>query len=150
MSQADFFEEESSSLPRPWSSDSASIPSVSTYRSRVSALNPLRRISSRGSTDSVDLEGARHFTLDELCSFIARHPSLQTAGIVSCSCYAQQSSFIVTHRFLILQLRRTEKRDVWLRLDRRPSAAVGIVDFSLASGVTPSNDTVCSFSFLVL
>lgn len=132
-------------LPRTRDSDSVSTSSSATKVSKLGALNPLRRTPSR---ESVDLRFCTlNFTLGQLCDFISVHPSLQTAGIVSCSCYAQRSSFLsVKHRFLILQLRRTGRSNgVWLRLDRRRSAEVGMAHFSLASGVTPSNDTVRLF-----
>lgn len=143
--QVDFFQEELTDLPHPHASDSVSISSVATTRSRLGSFNPLRRISTRASVDSVDLAGrSRMFTLRELCDFIAEHPSLQTAGIVSCSCYAQRTSVLVIHRFLILQLQRTGRKDIWLRLDRLRSPDVALVEFSLAGGVTPSNDIVSS------
>lgn len=143
--QADFFQEELIDLPHPRDSDSASISSVATTRSRLCAFTSLGRTFTNASKDSIDLDGQpRTFTLSQLCDFIAKHPSLQTAGIVSCSCYAQRTSLLVIHRFLILQLRRTGRKDVWLRLDRLRSPNVALIEFSLTGGVTPSNDMVRS------
>lgn len=122
--QVAFFDEERTSLPRSRGSDSLSVFSTS-------------------SRDSVDLDGhSRRFTLEQLCDFIAKHPSLASAQIITCSSYMQRSLFLVTHRFLVLRLHRARRKDVWLRLDRRRSTEVGLVDFSSDLGVTPANDVV--------
>lgn len=93
--------------------------------------------------DPVDLDGTRQFSLRELCDFIEEHPSLETAGIASCSCYTQPSSFrFVTHRFVVFRLLRPGKESVWLRLDRRPATEIGPSAFVKKSGVTASNDSV--------
>lgn len=103
----------------------------------------LRRIATRDSSDSIDLDGqTRSFTLGQLCDFILKHPSLDSARINMCCSYLQRSALFIPHRFLILRLQRTGRRDVWLRLDRRRSAEVGLAAFSSELGVTRANDTV--------
>ncbi|KAF8322224.1 TPR-like protein [Clavulina sp. PMI_390] len=57
--------------------------------------------------------------LDNFASLIARHPSLQSIEIISSEAYRRTHQGI-THRFLVLELRRLRKPTVWLRLDRRP------------------------------
>ncbi|KAF8327463.1 WD40-repeat-containing domain protein [Cantharellus anzutake] len=82
----------------------------------------------------------RTFSLKDFCEqVIDKHLWLQTARIVSTSCYSELIK-LVLHRFLIFQLRRPEKKDIWLRIDRR----AGISFFSLARklGKTRAHDVV--------
>lgn len=103
----------------------------------------LRRTTTR---DSIDLDGQpRTFTLAQLCDFIVKHPSLHSANIVSCSSYVQRTAIFVPHRFLIFQLRRARRKDVWLRLDRRTSEEAGTTGLILGLGVTEANDLVGVF-----
>lgn len=126
-----FFHEEGGGLSRFRDNDSSSIISST---SSVISMRFLPRTTTR---DSLDLSNRpRCFTLTELCDFIAEHPSLQSARIESCSCYAQRIALFVPRRFLLLQLRRPERKDFWLRLDRRASGEVGPAEFTLALGTT--------------
>ena len=117
--------------------DSSSLSSASSTSSIASRL--LRRTATR---ESIDLDGQlRAFTLEQLCDFIAKHPSLESARIVICCSYRQRSAFYsVTHRFLVLQISRPGRDDVWLRLDRGRSAEVGLAEFASNLGVTSAND----------
>lgn len=80
-------------------------------------------------------------SLSDLCKYIKDHRSLQDAEIISVECYAQNVG-AVTHRFLVLELRRADRKGVWLRLDRRRDANVSIIKFLVFSGVTKANDRV--------
>ena len=84
--------------------------------------------------------------LSDFCNLVARHQSLQTADILTTETHAEQIGAI-THRFLLLELRRSSGRPIWLRLDRRAGrSAIRIV---IGVGVVPAHDVVrCSPSFL--
>ncbi|KAF8338042.1 WD40-repeat-containing domain protein [Cantharellus anzutake] len=94
---------------------------------------------SNGSVLSTRSTG-RTFPLRDLCEkVIEKHLWLQMARIVSASCYSQSRNLIL-HRFLILQLRRPGRNDIWLRIDRR--AGLGILSLVRKLGTTPAHDTV--------
>lgn len=82
-------------------------------------------------------------TLPELCEHVDSHPgpSLQDAEIVTIESCAEYSNG-VTHRFLILELRRQERKDAWLRLDRRRGGEKSFFAFLFGSGETAANDVV--------
>lgn len=104
--------------------------------------NSLRRVISRSSVVSaVPRRGVLDLSLADVCSHIDDHPSLQAAQIISTECYAMPAG-AVTHRFLILELRRPNREDVWLRLDRLRGEGVSIMRFLSVSGVTTANDRV--------
>ena len=90
--------------------------------------------------------GRIYMQLDDLCAYIDVHPSLQQAEIVATECYVEAAR-AVKHRFLIVELRRRGRKDVFLRLDRRREEGVPIAKFVLWSGKTKANDVV-SHSFL--
>ncbi|KAF8332041.1 WD40-repeat-containing domain protein, partial [Cantharellus anzutake] len=93
---------------------------------------------SNGSTLSVRSSGGT-CSLKGLCEqVIDKHLWLQTARIISTSCYSQYRSFVL-HRFLIFQLRRPEKKDIWLRIDRR--AGLNLLSLARKLGKTRANDT---------
>jgi len=60
---------------------------------------------------------------------------------MSTECYAENLGG-VTHRFLLLELRRSNRKDVCLRLDRRRGQNVSLIKFFAFSGVTKANDRV--------
>ncbi|KAF8342234.1 WD40-repeat-containing domain protein [Cantharellus anzutake] len=94
---------------------------------------------SGASTLSIRSSG-KTFSLKDLCeNVIGQHLWLQTARIVSTSCYSQYRNFIL-HRFLILQLWRPGKKDIWLRIDRR--AGLSLLQLARKLGKTGANDTV--------
>lgn len=82
-------------------------------------------------------------TLADLCNYIDNERSLQAAEIVSTECYRQPAG-AVTHRFVVLELRRLGRNVEWLRLDRRRGEGVSILRFFALSGVTKANDRVRS------
>lgn len=77
-----------------------------------------------------------------LCDYIHEHKSLAKAIILSASTYSRRASLAVKHRFLVLRLRRTGKRDIWLRLERLRSRGVNIPGFIVAGGEVEANDIV--------
>jgi hypothetical protein len=77
-----------------------------------------------------------------LCGLIAQCASLERAKIISVECYKEWTKYGVNHRFLVFQLRRPERSDVWLRLDRRPTAGITISKLIRVKGRTVANDTV--------
>lgn len=79
--------------------------------------------------------------LDQLTALIQAHSSLQRIEIASTEGYKQKRNGIL-HRFLILELRRSDKSPVWLRIDRRMHPDTTRVSFVLASGESPAYDTV--------
>lgn len=85
--------------------------------------------------------GVIDLSLADVCNYIDDHRSLQTAEIVSTECYSQPAG-AVTHRFIILELRRQGRKDVWLRLDRRRGENVSLFRFLAVSGITKANDRV--------
>ena len=70
-----------------------------------------------------------------------KHKSLQKALIVSTECYAEKTA-VVTHRFIIMELQREGRKDIWLRLDRLRQRNISTLNFLAASGTSLSNDTV--------
>lgn len=80
--------------------------------------------------------------LESLCSKIDNPGSLQTAEIISTECYRERAG-LVTHKFLVLELRRPGRKVGWLRLDRRRGVGVSLSRFVGLSGVTKPNDRVC-------
>lgn len=55
--------------------------------------------------------------------------------------YAERSG-VILHRFLVLELKREDKKPIYLRLDRRLGEGVSRMTLLRASGVTSANDTV--------
>jgi hypothetical protein len=80
--------------------------------------------------------------LPRFCDIITRHKSLSAAEILSVECYKERTNFGVLHRFLIFHLRRPQRADVWLRVDRRRDANSSLLQTALARGRTLANDTV--------
>jgi len=105
--------------------------------------NPLSRTSTRLSVataaTAVPRLGVMDLSLSDTCKYISDHPSLQEAEIVSTECYVQNLGGVM-HRFLLLELRRANRKDVWLRLDRRRGGNVSLLRFFALSGVTKAND----------
>ncbi|KAF8314085.1 hypothetical protein DL93DRAFT_2080589 [Clavulina sp. PMI_390] len=106
---------------------------------RSMSLSPVRRTFTNASTSTVISYGVLQMSLSELCSIIIERPSLYFAEILSIECYSERVSFI-THRFLILHLRRKGRKDVYLRMDRR--AGVGLARLLSTSGVSSARDEV--------
>lgn len=87
------------------------------------------------------LYGVLDLSLADVCNHIDGHSSLRSAKIVSTECYAMKAGAVM-HRFVILELRREGRKDVWLRLDRRRGNKVSFFRFLAASGITQANDRV--------
>ncbi|KAF8344351.1 uncharacterized protein EI90DRAFT_2964283 [Cantharellus anzutake] len=93
---------------------------------------------SNGSVLSFRSTGAI-YPLEDLCDrVIDKHMWLQMARIVSTSCYSQYRNFVL-HRFLIFRLYRPEKKDIWLRIDRKAGST--ILSLVRKGGKTRANDT---------
>lgn len=73
------------------------------------------------------------------CDAVADDSELQLAEVVSTAVYTENKRS-VTHRFVLLQLRRDGRENIWLRLDRRS----GATPLRLVSGLgsVPAHDTV--------
>ena len=73
--------------------------------------------------------------------YVNQLTELQEARIVATEEYAEAGG-TVTHRFLVLELRRHNLKDAWLRLDGRRGENTSIWKFLRLSGVTEANDEV--------
>lgn len=80
--------------------------------------------------------------LTQLCSLIVLYPALQNARIVSAECYTKSIAIRIVHRFLVLELEREGKKNIWLRLDRRRAKINGAIKFLRDRATTQANDTV--------
>lgn len=81
-------------------------------------------------------------SLDDLCKYVQAHDSLQQAEVVATECYTEDAG-PVTHRFLVLELQRPARKDLFLRLDRRREEGISIRKFVLNLSLqTKANDLV--------
>jgi hypothetical protein len=94
---------------------------------------------SMGSVLSLRSAGTTYSLVDLCDQVIEKYIWLQTARIISTSCYYLDRNFI-RHRFLILQLQRLGKKDIWMRIDRK--AGLGIFSLVRKGGKTRATDTV--------
>lgn len=135
------------------------VPEIQDYRlenatediplTRVSTGSSLRSALSFSSTTSTKTflphGGGYGGSLEHLCDLIDAYPSLRDAEIVSSECHTQRIRIVLNltvHRFLILELRRGEKKPIWIRLDRTRTKTVSDLDFVRAAGRIQANDTV--------
>lgn len=79
-------------------------------------------------------------SLRTVLDVIKRHRSLQEARIIRVDSY--QNSAIPYHRFIILQLEREGREQIWLRIDRRRDKTWSLLNFALNAGTSPANDRV--------
>jgi hypothetical protein len=79
--------------------------------------------------------------MDEFCQLIREHRSLQRAKIISTETHCKVNAGI-PHLFLLLELHREGRKDLWLRLDRRRDRDVPLMLFA-ATLATPPHDMVC-------
>lgn len=77
-------------------------------------------------------------SLVELRQLIDDYGSMQRATIVRSRTFVEKRRF-APHRCLIVDLYRPGRKDLWLRLERKPTSAK---DLQKGSGRTPSNDMV--------
>lgn len=108
------------------------------------SLQPVSRSPTYGTVSTVVSYGVLELELSELCRLILTRASLARAEIVSAECYAQRTG-IVTHRFLILHLKRDRRKDMWLRMDRRAKGDVSLMELLWSSGQTQAKDEVDSW-----
>lgn len=77
-------------------------------------------------------------SIERLCTFIDTYRSMQGAVIVR-SCTFVEEKRGAPHRCLVLELRRPGRKDLWLRLERKPTSRAALIS---GKGKTPSNDVV--------
>ena len=80
---------------------------------------------------------------------IREHRSLQKAEILSTETYCKMNG-AVPHRFLLLELRREGRKDLWLRLDRRRDRSVPFMRFAAANFKTAPHDMVRHAILLIM
>lgn len=79
-------------------------------------------------------------SLHSLLDVIKRHRSLQDARIVRVDSY--RNSGPAQHRFIVLQLEREGRQQIWLRIDRRRDKGQSLLLFAINGGTSPANDRV--------
>lgn len=82
-----------------------------------------------------------------LLDVIRRHRSLHDAHIVRVDSYKKNG--LARHHFIVLQLEREGRRQIWLRIDRRRDEKRSLVHFTVNGGTPPANDRVAPVSFCV-
>ena len=105
----------------------------SVRRSSRMSIDSIR--TTRTSTTLVSY-GVLQLHLQDFCKLIREHRSLQSAEILTTEIYSTFSG-AVRHRFLLIELRRLGKKDLWLRLDRRRDRSIPVLLFAATSSVTP-------------
>lgn len=123
----DHFEE------NPIASTSSSITNLTQMTSRLSIKSTLTFIPHNGGFGG---------QLSHLCSLIGSYSALQNARIISAECHTESIALKIVHRFLILELMREGKKNIWIRLDRRRAKILGTLRFLRNHATTPANDTV--------
>ena len=79
--------------------------------------------------------------LAELCGYIDRQPSLQEATIIATELYSEVG-VTYNHRFLILELQRSGRKAIYLRLDRLRGKTTPTLRLVRNLGKTEANDEV--------
>lgn len=138
---------------RPASILGASRPRSSSDSLRIDS-RPLARTLSRISlasalsTDTFLERGSDPtMPLRDLLDVIERHRSLQHARIVCAQSY-QRFNGRVTHRFIILELEREGRQQIWLRIDRGRVESEGLLRFVRRGAIGDADDRVCYFVHL--
>ena len=75
---------------------------------------------------------------ERLCTFIDAHRSMHGAEIVR-SCTFVEKKHAAPHRCILLELHRPGRKNIWVRLERKPRSGAALVS---GKGRTPSNDVV--------
>ena len=75
---------------------------------------------------------------ERLCTFIDTHRSMQGAEIVR-SCTFVEKKRVAPHRCILLELHRPGRKNIWVRLERKPTSGAALVS---GKGKTSSNDVV--------
>ncbi|KAF8309921.1 hypothetical protein DL93DRAFT_2230639 [Clavulina sp. PMI_390] len=99
----------------------------------------IARSATYATTATIISFGVLQLSLSELCDLITIRSSLANAEILSVESYSQRVNFI-THRFLILRLRRQGRKDVYLRLDRRAASEISLTKLVFSGGHTVARD----------
>lgn len=66
---------------------------------------------------------------------------MQQAEITLSESYSEWTGTVI-HRFLILELQRPRRKNIWLRIDRQRAQDVNVLRFLAARATTPANDVV--------
>lgn len=112
----------------------------STMLSRISS-----RLSASTAATFLPSQGGYGGSLHSLTRLINEHTALYYATIVSTECYAEAIiPGVVSHRFLLLELARPDKKTICVRLDRRRSRVTSTIRFVRLGGSTEAHDTVSS------
>lgn len=135
--QIDFMTEPDDSL----NSLPADTPHLDERQEETPFMPTLSRTSISSTVTTVPEVGKIDMSLDELRVYIGAHSSLRSANIIATECYAEDPG-PTTHRFLILELRRPNRKDVSLRLDRFRGENTTIFQVSTGSMKTTANDRV--------
>jgi hypothetical protein len=94
------------------------------------------------SEKTIILYGMTHYSVATFAREIRGVQRWRTAQVVETECYTQRSVLGVTHRFLVLRVKRDGKKDLWIRLDRLVNPNVGVSGLLSRSCKTSPHDTV--------
>ncbi|KAF8316815.1 cysteine proteinase [Clavulina sp. PMI_390] len=122
--------------------DNDTVPLISSQPRAGPQSRPISEISidlPAPSVHTVVQNGTLSLELKEMCDFIADHKSLQSGTIKSIETYGEKMGGF-THRFVIMELQRTNKKDIWLRLERKRELYISTLNFLAASGKSVAND----------
>ncbi|KAF8316117.1 hypothetical protein DL93DRAFT_2227031 [Clavulina sp. PMI_390] len=123
----------------PTSPSSRRLSNISMFSSFSPLEKARRRVFSSASDHIINIYAAHALPLSNFCEVIRLHRSLQRAEIVRTETYTQTRLGAIRHRFIILELKRSGRKNVYLRLDRR--LGKGNSTYSLIrNGTTDSND----------
>ena len=86
----------------------------------------------------IETDIVMNLSLERLCIFIDTHSSMQSAEIVRSSTFVEKKHG-APHRCVVLELRRPGKKNLCLRLERKPTSRAALIS---GKGRTPSNDVV--------
>lgn len=80
-------------------------------------------------------------SLVELLEVIRRHRSLQDARIVCAEAYKQWNGRVM-HRFIILELEREGREQIWLRIERGREKGQSLLNFLARRATARADDQV--------
>ena len=87
----------------------------------------------------IEADIVMHLSHERLCTFIDAHQSMQGAEIVRSCTFVEKKKRLTPHRCLLLELDRPGRKNMWVRLERKPTSGAALV---FGKGKTPSNDVV--------
>lgn len=94
------------------------------------------------STTFFPASGVLGAPLEHLRRLINAYPTLRDAEIISSECYTAPIRLGIVHRFLLLELRRHERKVIWVRFDRMRDRRESNWKFVRAGAQTRANDIV--------